>query len=467
MDIEEALEFADQLVFAVNGKHLDSLQKEIFRGAWDSQKYKEIAQRNHRSDKYIKVVGCELWKILSDALGETMSKTTLRSTLERSKFLNNATNFARDFIGVGNVNVVCVETLNFSEGLPQKSSTTQFNDVSKVHEYLDEMPKSGIFYNRTQELANLEQWILQEHCQLVTIVGVVGIGKTALAIQLIEKIKDKFEYVIWLNLSASSALETIQTDLISFFSSQEETKLRTSKNRESTSLIYYFQKYRCLVIIDDLQMVFSSGELAGNTKIGYEGYNNLFRQITELSHKSCMLTLSREKSREIVTLESENKSICCLQLQGLGSESQEILRDQDLYEEENWFHLVSYYQGNPLWLKIISTMIRDLFSGKVSDLLQYEGAFLSEDLQYLLDQQFDRLSDTEKQVMYIIASETDAIPISKLLERMQLSPFDLFNAVQSLGRRSLIEKSIDKVNVFSLQPVIKQYVKNKYSHTLR
>jgi hypothetical protein len=64
MDVEEALEFIDHLIFTVSEKHLDSLQKEIFRGAWNHQKYKEIAQRSHRSEKYVKGVGCELWKLL-------------------------------------------------------------------------------------------------------------------------------------------------------------------------------------------------------------------------------------------------------------------------------------------------------------------------------------------------------------------------------------------------------------------
>jgi hypothetical protein len=68
MNVEEPLEFADHLAFTTTGKHLDRLQKAILRGAWDNQKYKEIAQHHNRSEKYVKEVGFKLWKLLSVAL---------------------------------------------------------------------------------------------------------------------------------------------------------------------------------------------------------------------------------------------------------------------------------------------------------------------------------------------------------------------------------------------------------------
>jgi hypothetical protein len=83
MDIEEALEFADHLIFAMTGKHLNSLQQAILRGAWDNHKYREIAERHHRSEVYVKEVGFKLWQLLSDIFGETVNKGNFRSVLER------------------------------------------------------------------------------------------------------------------------------------------------------------------------------------------------------------------------------------------------------------------------------------------------------------------------------------------------------------------------------------------------
>jgi AAA15 family ATPase/GTPase len=82
MDVEEALEFVDHLALTTTGKHLDRLQKAILRGAWDNQKYKEIAQHHNRSEKYVKEVGFKLWKLLSVALeDEEVSKANFRAKL--------------------------------------------------------------------------------------------------------------------------------------------------------------------------------------------------------------------------------------------------------------------------------------------------------------------------------------------------------------------------------------------------
>ncbi|WP_333366406.1 hypothetical protein [Microcoleus sp. herbarium14] len=126
--------------------------------------------------------------------------------------------------------------------------------------------------------------------------------------------------------------------------------------------------------------------------------------------------------------------------------------------------MIKTYRGNPLWLKIVAAMIQELFSGRVAELLKYDMLFLPEELKARLQQQCDRLSELEKQVMCCIASEIEPVSISELLEKVQLSPSELFNALQSLGRRALIEKQEqDNQALFSLSPVVRQYVKNEYS----
>lgn len=83
MDVEAALAVADALVFAKTGKHLSTLQTAIFRGAWSGQKYEQIAEICYCSDTYIKMVGAELWELLSQGLEERISKKNFRAALER------------------------------------------------------------------------------------------------------------------------------------------------------------------------------------------------------------------------------------------------------------------------------------------------------------------------------------------------------------------------------------------------
>jgi transcriptional regulator with XRE-family HTH domain len=40
------------------------------------------------------------------------------------------------------------------------------------------------FYGRTPELVTLEQWVVQEHCRVVSVLGMDGIGKSALVVTI-------------------------------------------------------------------------------------------------------------------------------------------------------------------------------------------------------------------------------------------------------------------------------------------
>ncbi len=154
MDVEEALEFVDHLALTTTGKHLDSLQKAILRGAWDNQKYKEIAQHHNRSEKYVKEVGFKLWKLLSVALGEEqVSKANFRAKLENLQ-VGNISVFGNGCIHIGNISA---DSSQFSKKLQSEAQDKdKFNEKTsnskpKVHLDLADAPEPNLFYNRTSE----------------------------------------------------------------------------------------------------------------------------------------------------------------------------------------------------------------------------------------------------------------------------------------------------------------------------
>jgi len=489
MDIEEALELAEHLTFTTTGKHLDSLQKSILRGAWDNQKYREIAQRNHRSEKYVKDAGFKLWKLLSVALGEDLHKSNLRSRFE--KWIASNISNSGNCVQIGNDNInVCGETSQSSE-VPQKRSPTSPQNPEPTAKQaridLGDAPEHNLFYNRTSELTTLENWILGR-TRLITILGLSGIGKTALTLQLISQIQHEFDRIIWRSLRNSPPLASLQTDLIKFLSQQQETNppnpplsrggeeiqpLSPRRGEEIQplspplskgglgGLIEYLRSHRCLIILDDIQTIFSSQQLAGNYQPGYENYGAFFKQITESSHNSCLILLSWEKPREIAALEGENRPCKSLQLNGLGPEAQEIFREKGLAEPEKWSELIDLYRGNPLWLNIVATFIQDLFGGSVSEFLSYDTLFLG-DLESLLHQHFDRLTASEQQAIAWLANTPEPADISKIPENLQLSPPELLKVMQSLGRRSLVETvKQNGRSHFTIWPVIREYITNK------
>jgi hypothetical protein len=88
MTLEEALAALERIL----GKgSLNDLQELIVRQSWEQKTYPEIAASSGYDDGYVKYVGFQLWKTLSDALGERVSKNNFRAVLRRwrSHSLNN------------------------------------------------------------------------------------------------------------------------------------------------------------------------------------------------------------------------------------------------------------------------------------------------------------------------------------------------------------------------------------------
>ncbi|MCL1471822.1 ATP-binding protein [Argonema antarcticum] len=462
MDIKEILKLTDELVLAQTGEHLDYLQEAILRGTLQDQKYAEIAEATHSSEGYVRDVGSKLWKILSNGLGQDITKANFRVILEKGKIYNYQSAIVGETVTVGE-NVTVNQNLNICPEKSRSHTPTPQTQQTPTRSHIDlgDAPEIFSFYDRTDSLATLENWIVRDRDRLIALLGISGIGKTTLALRLIEQIKTHFDYVIYRSLRFSPTPDATLTNLLQIFSQQAE--IPHAIETQLSQLINYLRKYRCLIIFDDVQMLFSSGQLAGQYKSGYEDYHLFFKQIAELCHQSSLLLISWEKPREIAKLERLNNYVHSLILGSLGVAAKEILKQHNLSDEETWETLINSYQGNPLWLEFTATMIQELFGGKVSDFLQCDAPILCESLQAQLDQQFQRLTQPEQAVMIQLANETEPVTLSQIDKTVQLSTSDLLNAMQSLGRRLLLEaKEQGKTTFFTLNPVLKQYVKNRY-----
>jgi hypothetical protein len=86
MDIEEALKWTDDRVFAKTGKHLDSLQMAILEGVWQRETYEKIGDDRHCSKHHVRKEAWELWQILSKVFGEDVKKSNVRAIVEHGVF---------------------------------------------------------------------------------------------------------------------------------------------------------------------------------------------------------------------------------------------------------------------------------------------------------------------------------------------------------------------------------------------
>jgi len=296
-----------------------------------------------------------------------------------------------------------------------------------------------------------------------------GIGKTSLSVKLAEQIHPSFEYLIWRSLRNAPPIQELLADLIEFLSDGQETELQGTVEGRVSRLIEYLRKHRCLLLLDDVEIVLRSGELAGQYRDGYQGYGELIRRVGEERHQSCLVITSREKPIEIASLAGATLPVRALRVKGLPKEdARKILEAKGFSTlKRGWEELIALYRGNPLALKIIATTIQEIFNGDISHFLDQSTLVLGDILPSLLYQQFERLSDLEKGIIFCVAIENEPISISELKLELRFSGAslsELLSALESLKRRSLLEEepTIEGTVAFlTLQPVIRKYVTNQ------
>jgi len=80
MTVDEAITIAET---ALNYDRLNKVQELVFRQSWEGRSYGEIAKTTGYQYDYIKATGYELWKLLSQVLGEKVKQNNLKSVLKR------------------------------------------------------------------------------------------------------------------------------------------------------------------------------------------------------------------------------------------------------------------------------------------------------------------------------------------------------------------------------------------------
>ena len=410
MSVEEALALVEQIL---EPERLTKVQKLVFRYSWEGKSYDEIAKVEDYGVGYLKDAGSWLWQSLSKKSGERVSKLNLQLVVAR---------------------------------LTRQAATQTNQTIAQPSAHCDwaEAIDTSNFYGRQTELTTLNQWIVEDRCRLISILGMGGMGKTALAIKLAEQVQSQFEFVIWRSLRNAPPFTVLIAELILFLSNQKEVELPKAVDAQIDRLMQYLRSTRCLLVLDNVESILRSGERAGRYRPGYEGYDQLIRQMADGRHQSCLILTSREKPDGLSTREGMSLPVRSLQLSGIRhDEAQCILELKGLATPSgDCQQLVDRYAGNPLALKIAATTIQSVFGSKVANFLE-QSAIVFGDLWDLLDQQFQRLSSLEQQVMYWLAINREPMTIAQLREDIVplVSHRELIEAVESLQARSLIEQA--------------------------
>ena len=467
MRFEHALSVVDIAVFTQFGRHLSDVETAILRGAWRKQTYEQIAATSGYSFSYLtNDAGPKLWNRLSQALGETINKTTCRAVLERQ------------VEGMGEKGRREIERVGEGEDIAPLSHRpiADWGEATDVSQ----------FYGRRSELSTLEQWIQVDRCRLVALLGMGGVGKTALVVKLAQQVIGKreegrtkteegsqtiklnsrsaraslstpdspFKFVIWRSLRNAPPLETLLSELVPFLSNQQDTKAELGR------LVHWLRNDRALVILDNGETILQAGKQAGQYRPGYEGYGELLQVVGESAHQSCLILTSREKPAEIAALEGMELAVRSLSLEGSLEAAQALIQAKGLSGSgDQKRRLCDRYGCNPLALKIVATSIQELFDGEIKPFLEQD-TIIFNSVRRLLAQQFERLAPLERTIMYWLAVNREWTSIAELAEDIvpPISRADLLETLESLSWRTLIEM---KSGSYTQQPVVMEYVTDR------
>ncbi len=322
-----------------------------------------------------------------------------------------------------------------------------------------EAPDISVFYGRADELAQLATWVNEDRCKLVGILGMGGIGKTALVTKLTQQLQPDFTKTVWRSLRNAPPLATLLPELIHICSHQTDTIPPTMEiSTQISHLLAHLRQERCLLVLDNAETIMPSRHSTESHHQAYRGYAELFQRIGASPHQSCLLVTSREKPEAIVALEGEKLTVRTVTITGLNADESDRLFDAKGLSAaaSDRVRLWEIYSGNPLALNIVATTIHDLFDGDIERFLELEVSIF-DGIRQLLDRQFDRLSPAEQQVMYWLTIERHWLSLADL--HAQIIPTTtkprLLATLASLQRRSLIEHSSGK---FSQQAVVMEYM---------
>jgi hypothetical protein len=431
------LEAIESLLSGAEHPSLNQVQITILEETWAGHSYSQIADRFPYTIDYLREVGAKLWQTLADVLGEAVTKKNVVLVLQRycaaNKVPDNQKYLARTT-------------------LERQYSWGEAIDVS-------------VFYGREQELETLTQWVRVDRCRLISLLAIGGMGKTALAVKLAQQLTTEFEFVVWRSLRNGPMLGELLAEAIGVFSDQQEIELPIEPMARVGRLIHHLQQHRCLLILDNVESILQGGN-PRHYLPGYEDYGELFRQLTECAHQSCVVLTGREQIEEVANYAGPSLPVRVLPLGGLSLVAAiDVLADKQLYVDlPTATALVDLYDGNPLALKISSRAIVELFGGDVAEFFQ-RGVAVFNGIELVLEHQFDRLSEIEMQVMFWLAissgtagpNEREWVTVAELQEDLwpMVLPAQLLGALEYLQGRSLIEC---KGCRFTQKPVVMEYV---------
>ena len=418
MNLNQSLDLFDRLSIQQRGRRLEPIEREILEVAWEKGSYQQVKSFQEQT---VKNKAVKLWKYLSELLSTKVSKYNLRQVLEG---------------------------LDLDPEL-----TPELVDLDR--------PTRSRFYGRLPELWQLQSWLESEPRQSISIYGMKGIGKTALIRRLAHNLAPKLDRIVWISLTDAPPLIDVLELIIKELGGGRDAKLSKQLQIAIDKTIGYLQQHRCLLVFDNADQVLVQDE-SSRSDLGRD-YAQFFDRLNAVASNSYYLIVSTEKC-SVGTNDSLPETLRerQLELQGLDRLScQELLHTSELVGTiAEWDTLLDRYQGNPQYLKIVASTIRDIFASKIAKFLS-ANILVYPPIETLLSQQLDLLSNAEMSILLWLAIERQPTDLAQLqlLTSVSISDGNTIKILDRLVRKYLVEVRGD---LFILPELIMEAVTARY-----
>lgn len=367
--------------------------------------------------------------------------------------------------------------LEGDHGIDERSTASAMGiHVAAAHEpgrvhHLDpgDMPGRTQFLGRFHQLAELTDSLLEKRGSLVVVTGMGGVGKTALATELVFRVAELppsqagFSRIVWRSLVNAPTLNDLLDDWLRVLTQSSPESQSTSLDAKLERLFAILAHERVLLILDNVESVMEAGD--GGFRTGYEPYQQLLARMAHGHHRSCLLITSREAPNGVERMASDYPRVTHLPLLGLSLEQGiALMRARGLIGGPAALRsLVAHYSGNPLALKLVASAVTDVYAGD-ADAFLTDGVQIFNDVRSVLEQQIERLSETARELLVWLTINREPVGFDELEQDMVMTPTrrELLEAIRLLRRSSLLQDmaSQDRVSGLDDRQVVQWAVHN-------
>jgi len=449
----------------------------------------QVAETALQQRDYPKAQAYAMRQLSLDPLRESAHRQVLRSMIQRGLFGDARRHYGqmeqllRTELGA----VPAAETTELQQEIRQASTPTDdaiaMTDVQRGKEaisapgsttapagprkFLGDAPLHGPFFGRQHALAQLRTWLIGEHCRLIAILGLGGMGKSTLAARTMADVAEAYDVVVWYSLLNAPELPELLATLLRMVPQTPLPSLPDGLDELLNLFFVYLQEQRVLIVLDNMESILAP-EGHGRYRDGFEPYAQLFKRIALRDHRGQVLLTSRERPHGLGQLEGDLPWVRSFHLDGLEpAAAKELLQLRGVAGsvDENT-ELIARYSGNPLALKLVADTIDEIFAGNIDGFL-CEETVIFDDIRSVLDEQVQRVSALEREILYWMALEREPVSVQQLQNDLLHEPSfrQLLEALRHLQRCSLVEPVVASQRDesrseqrFGLQNVVLEYL---------